>query len=155
MDPYPITERDRCAKFGDVTKNGVVFDWDLVNVNGGHFVLIRESRHSNEDIQLAEDCIRRDRDVVRLSVRNLEDSPEDLNEMTFVHVDCSQCGTLYKFPCTKEQFKLYYTPDRKLIQDIFPEIANPARAVLTQGNVCALCLPQLQDVTPVLTPYIR
>ena len=48
MTNYTITERDRCAAAGDVTKNGVVFDYELVSINGAHFTLIREPYHTDE-----------------------------------------------------------------------------------------------------------
>ena len=155
MRTYTTIERDRCANAVDVTKNGVVFDWELVNINGAGFTLIREPHHTDDDIRIAEEHLRRDRDVVRLSVALLEPSDEDPNSMTSVHVDCSQCGTLYQFPATRDQFQRYFATGRELIQDIFPEISNPARAVLSNGNVCALCLPQLEDVRPILAPYMR
>src|SRR5690349_18215661 len=155
MTNYTITERDRCAAAGDVTKNGVVFDYELVSINGAHFTLIREPHHTDDDIRIAEKHLRRDRDVVQLSVKRLESSDEDPTAMTSVHVDCSQCGTLYRFPATRDQFQRYFARDHELIQDIFPEIPIYARAVLTQGNVCALCLPQLEDVKPFLAPYMR
>jgi len=46
MRAYTTPERDRCASFGDVTKNGVIFDWELVNINGAAFTLIREPHHT-------------------------------------------------------------------------------------------------------------
>lgn len=155
MTTYTTTERDRCANAGDVTPNGVVFDWELVNINGAGFTLIREPHHTDDHIRIAEEYLRRERDVVRLSVATLDASDEDPAAITSVHVDCSQCGTLYKFPATRDQFRRYFTTDRELIQEIFPEITNPARAVLSQGHVCALCLPQLEDVRPHLAPYMR
>ena len=155
MRTYTTTERDRFAKFGDVTKNGVVFDYQLASSAGAAFTLIREPRHTDDDIQIAEEHLRRDRDVVSLSIALLDNSAEDPNEMTSVHVDCSQCFTLYEFPATKAQFNRYFATGRELIQDIFPELPCPARAVLSQGNVCALCLPQLEDVRPILAPYMR
>jgi hypothetical protein len=155
MTTYTTTERDSCANSGDVTPNGVVFDWELVNINGAGFTLIREPHHTDDDIRIGEEYLRYERDVVRLSVAMLDASDEDPAAMTSVHVDCSQCGTLYRFPATRDQFRRYFATSRELIQNIFPEIANPARAVLSQGNVCALCLPQLEDVRPTLAPYIR
>jgi len=155
MTTYTTAERDRCANAGDVTRNGVVFDWELVNIHGAGFTLIREPHHSDNQIRIAEEYLRRERDVVRLSVAMLDASDEDPAATTFVHVECSQCGTLYKFPSTRDQFRRYFATDRELIQELFPEIANPALAVLSQGNVCALCLPQLEDVRPVLAPYMR
>lgn len=117
--------------------------------------MIRESHHTDDDIRIAEEHVRRDHDVVQLSVATLEPSNEDPTRMTFVHVDCSQCGTLYRFPATRDQFQRYFASGRELIQNIFPELPIPAHAVLTQGNVCALCLPQLEDVRPLLAPYMR
>lgn len=155
MTTYTITERDRCAAAGDVTKNGVVFDYELVSINGAHFTLIREPHHTDDDIRIAEEHVRRDHDVVQLSVARLESSDEDPTSMTSVHVHCSQCGTLYRFPATRDQFQRYFASRRELLQNIFPELPIPARAVLTQGNVCALCLPQLEDVRPFLAPYMR
>jgi len=155
MTTYTITERDRCAAAGYVTKNGVIFDYELVSINGAHFTLIREPHHTDDDIKLAEEHVRRDHDVVGLSVGCLEPSNEDPTATTSVHVDCSQCGTLYRFPATRDQFRRYFASGRELIQNIFPELPIPARAVLTQGNVCALCLPQLEDVRPLLAPYMR
>jgi hypothetical protein len=155
MRTYTSTERDRFAKFGDVTKNGVVFDYQLASSAGAAFTLIREPRHTDDDIRIAEEHLRRDRDVVSLTVALLENSTENANDMISVHVECSQCFTLYEFPATKAQFNCYFATGRELIQDIFPELPNPARAVLSQGNVCALCLPQLEDVRPILAPYMR
>jgi|SRR5215211_5985150 hypothetical protein len=155
MTTYTITERDRCAAAGDVTKNGVVFDYELVSIYGAHFTLIREPHQTDDDIRIAEEHVRRDHDVVQLSVARLESSDEDPTSMTSVHVHCSQCGTLYRFPATRDQFQRYFASRRELLQNIFPELPIPARAVLTQGNVCALCLPQLEDVRPFLAPYMR
>jgi hypothetical protein len=155
MTTHTISERDRCAAAGYVTTKGVVFDYELVSINGAHFTLIREPHHTDDDIRIAEEHVRRDHDVVQLSVACLESSNEDPTSMTFVHVDCSQCGTLYRFPATRDQFQRYFASARELIQNIFPELPIPARAVLTQGNVCALCLPQLEDVRPFLAPYMR
>lgn len=155
MTTFTINERDRCAAAGYVTKNGVVFDYQLVSINGAHFILIREPHHTDDDIRIAEEHVRAEHDVVQLSVARLESSNEDSTSMTSVHVDCSQCGTLYRFPATRDQFQRYFASGRELIQNIFPELPIPALAVLTQGNVCALCLPQLEDVRPFLAPYMR
>lgn len=155
MTTFTINERDRCAAAGYVTKNGVIFDYELVSINGAHFILIREPHHTDDDIRIAEEHVRSEHDVVQLSVARLESANEEPTSMTSVHVDCSQCGTLYRFPATRDQFRRYFARGPELIQDIFPELAIPARAVLTQGNVCALCLPQLEDVRPFLAPYMR
>ena len=68
MDTYTQDQIARFRKFGDVTKNGVVFDWWLVNSNGAGFCLIREPHHTDEDIERAKHHIRNDRDVVTMRV---------------------------------------------------------------------------------------
>jgi len=61
---YTRAEVDRMRKFGDETKNGVVFDWWLRSAAGAGFCLIREPHHNDQDIEAARQQIRRDRDVV-------------------------------------------------------------------------------------------
>lgn len=125
MRTYTTTERDRFAKFGNVTKNGVVFDYQLASAAGAAFTLIREPHHTDDEIRIAEEHLRRDRDVVSITVAFLENSTEDPNDLTSVHVDCSQCFTLYEFPATKAPFKRYFATGREAIQDIFPELPTP------------------------------
>lgn len=60
---YTREQVERFRKFHDVTKNGVVFDWWLVNCNGAGFCLIREPHHTDEDMFQAIQYIKRDRDV--------------------------------------------------------------------------------------------
>lgn len=67
---YTRAAVDRLRKFGDVTPNGVVFDWELVSAEGASFVLVREPHHGDVDIDEAKRYLRGDRDVVRLSVEN-------------------------------------------------------------------------------------
>jgi len=62
---YAPAQVERHRKFGDVTKNGVVFDYDLT-YSGAMFGLIREAHHTDEDIERAAAELRRDRDVVGL-----------------------------------------------------------------------------------------
>ena len=61
---YTQAEVERFRKFGDVTPNGVVFDWGLAGPNGASFTLIRESHHTDEDIEKAKRYLNRERDVV-------------------------------------------------------------------------------------------
>jgi hypothetical protein len=69
-----------------------------------------------------------------------------LAELTELLRDCCNCGTVYRFVVTRDQALRYHQrPRTELIQDIFPDIPIPARAVLTQGNMCGLCLPQLNE----------
>lgn len=62
---------DRLRKFGDVTPNGVVFDWELAGPGGASFILVREPHHTDADIDEAKRYLKSERDVVRLSVENL------------------------------------------------------------------------------------
>lgn len=62
---YAPAQVERYRKFGDVTSNGVVFDYDLCSA-GAMFGLIREAHHTDENIEKAAAELRRDRDVVGL-----------------------------------------------------------------------------------------
>ena len=76
MRTYTTAQRDRFAKFGDVTKNGVVFDWELASIAGAAFTLIREPHRTDADMQLAEHHLRSNRDVVSLSMPILKTRPK-------------------------------------------------------------------------------
>jgi len=65
---------ERCRKFGDVTRNGIVFDWELASSAGAAFELFREPHHTDDDIAKAESQLRQDRDVVSVSVTNVSES---------------------------------------------------------------------------------
>src|SRR5262245_32048877 len=67
MKYYSRADVEKERKHGNVTSNGVVFDWWHVNINGAGFALIREPFHTDEDMQKAERLIRGDRDVITLS----------------------------------------------------------------------------------------
>lgn len=62
---YTPAQVERIRKFGDTTRNGVVFDYDLCSA-GAMFGLIREAHHTDADIETAANELRRDRDVVGL-----------------------------------------------------------------------------------------
>ena len=64
MTTYTRKEVERFRKSGNVTENGVVFDWWLVNCDGAGFCLIREPHHTDDDIKKAREHIKNDRDVV-------------------------------------------------------------------------------------------
>lgn len=85
----------RCAKIGDVTRNGVVFDWWLASSAGAGFELFREPRHSDADIEEAKRHLHADRDVVgRIRVTVLD---EDIN----AHLNpryLAYCTAHYKTP---------------------------------------------------------
>lgn len=66
---YTPQELEACRRHGDVTPNGVAFDWWLVSSDGAGFALLQEPRHTPEDIGLAKRQLRDDRDVVTLQVR--------------------------------------------------------------------------------------
>lgn len=67
---------------------------------------------------------------------------------------CSHCSTLYKFSVSREQQERYYAEPRiEPIQNIFPELPIPARAVLSQGNVCALCTSPSKATADALKPF--
>ena len=68
---YTREEVERFRNFGNVTDNGVVFDWGLAGSEGAVFVLLREPHHTNEDIAKAKALIRRDRDIVWIRVERI------------------------------------------------------------------------------------
>ena len=57
---------DRCKDAGDVTPNGVCYEWGLAGPNGAWFVLLKEPKHTKEDLRIAERYLRSQRDVVNL-----------------------------------------------------------------------------------------
>ncbi|WP_425952934.1 hypothetical protein [Ralstonia pseudosolanacearum] len=61
---YTPQDVDRFRRLGDVTSNGVAFDWDLAGSAGARFTLIREGHHAAADIDEAARELKRDRDVV-------------------------------------------------------------------------------------------
>lgn len=67
---------ERCGRFGDVTRSGVIFAYELAGPAGAAYELFREPRHTDEDIEAAKSQLRRDRDVVSISVTTV--SPEEM-----------------------------------------------------------------------------
>jgi hypothetical protein len=66
-----IKRVERCKKFGDVTSNGVVFDWGLAGPGGAWFTLFKEKHHTEEDIKQAKHYLHAKRDVVDLYVKKV------------------------------------------------------------------------------------
>ena len=64
MDEFDKSRMERCRHFGDVTKNGIVFDYELVNADGAAFWLYVEPKHTDNDIANAKAHLMRERDVV-------------------------------------------------------------------------------------------
>src|ERR1700694_4557734 len=87
---YPVTEAkwrypvlgelrkrmDRCRRFGNVTLNGVVFAYELAGPHGADYELFREPKHTDDQIEAAKSQLRRDHDVVSISVTEV--SAEEL-----------------------------------------------------------------------------
>ena len=68
--------RTACAKArwqGEVTPIGVAFSSGSVNINGCAFELLRQSHHTDEDIQRAKRQLRDQRDVTGISVIRVPD----------------------------------------------------------------------------------
>jgi hypothetical protein len=59
---------ERCRRFGDVTLSGVIFAYELAGADGAAYELFREPRHTDADIDVAKEQLRRDHDVVSISV---------------------------------------------------------------------------------------
>jgi hypothetical protein len=61
---YCASDVERNRRFGEVTSNGVVFDYTLAGSFGATFTLIREEGHSDEDLEIAAKELWRYRDVI-------------------------------------------------------------------------------------------
>jgi hypothetical protein len=59
---------ERCRRFGNVTLNGVVFAYELAGPQGADYELFREPKHTDDQIEAAKSQLRRDHDVVSISV---------------------------------------------------------------------------------------
>ena len=64
VDGYAPELLAAARRIGDVTPNGVAFDWWLVSAEGAGFALLREAQHSDDDIERARRHLLADRDVV-------------------------------------------------------------------------------------------
>ena len=59
---------ERCRTFGDVTRNGVVYDYELAGPNGAAFELFRQPTHTDLVIEHAKAELRSSHDVVGIRV---------------------------------------------------------------------------------------
>jgi hypothetical protein len=65
-------QMERCRAMVEITDGDVVYDYELVNIDGAAFRLFREPHHTDADIAAATDRIKTDRDVVgRIKVISL------------------------------------------------------------------------------------
>lgn len=80
MNNYTIEQVKRFREFGDVTRSDVAFDWYLASSAGAGFILIREPRHTDDDIRRAKDQIRSDRDVVCMRVTRVDFNSKEETE---------------------------------------------------------------------------
>jgi hypothetical protein len=62
---------ERCRKLGEVTENGVVYDWELAGPSGAAYELFREPRHTDQDIAEADKHLRAHHDVVTMRVTRI------------------------------------------------------------------------------------
>ncbi len=62
---------NRCLRFGDITGNGIVFDWGLAGPNGAWFLLFKEPQHTKDDIDRAKHWLRQRRDVVSIETQEI------------------------------------------------------------------------------------
>ena len=60
--------RDKCKRHHDVTSNGIAFTWDLAGMDGASFTLLKETKHTDGDINFAKSELRSQRDVVSIRI---------------------------------------------------------------------------------------
>lgn len=63
---YTVAERDRIIAFGDVTTNGIPYDWGLAGPDGAWYTLLVNSEHTDSDIKKAAVELFMQQDVVGL-----------------------------------------------------------------------------------------
>ena len=73
---YNEADVSRFLELGDVTENAVTFDSWMVGSSGMDFCLLQQPHHTRNDIALAKRYLRRDRDVIRITVVEV-DPPAD------------------------------------------------------------------------------
>ena len=62
----------RCRNHGEITGNGVVFDYELAGPGGASFELFREEHHTDKDMSEAKDWLRGSRDVVTIHITTVK-----------------------------------------------------------------------------------
>lgn len=65
---YTATDVERFRELGDITENGVTYDSWLVGSSGMSFCLLQQPQHSGADIAMAKRYLKRDRDVIQITV---------------------------------------------------------------------------------------
>jgi hypothetical protein len=65
---YSTADVERYRELGDVTENGVTYDSWMASSNGMTFCLLQQPQHTPADIAMAKRYLKRDRDVVRITV---------------------------------------------------------------------------------------
>ena len=70
--PFTRSDYDKCLRYGDITPNGVAFRWELAGPQGARFCLLRTADVSAEMIADAKAYLRRERDVVKITVEDVE-----------------------------------------------------------------------------------
>ena len=58
----------KAIRLGDITSNGVAYEWSLSGPNGASFTLLRQSNHTDEDISEAKRILRNNRDVTSIKI---------------------------------------------------------------------------------------
>ena len=59
---------EKAKKWGNVTGNGIAYEWELAGSEGASFLLLREPHHTDEDIKQAKRYLCAHRDVVSISI---------------------------------------------------------------------------------------
>ena len=68
-----ILERvEYCKQSGDVTENGIPYEWYVTGSNGAHFILLVGEGHTMKDIVAAKRWLRREHDPVCIRWERVE-----------------------------------------------------------------------------------
>jgi hypothetical protein len=74
---YTVTDVERFHELGDITENGVTYDSWMVGSSGMRFCLLQQRHHSATDIAMAKRYLKRDRDVIQITVAEVDKQPEN------------------------------------------------------------------------------
>ena len=72
MKETGISRIQRAIRFGDVTDNGIAFEWGLAGMEGAWFTLLPEDCHTALDVEKAKKELRSQRDVVTLRIERIK-----------------------------------------------------------------------------------
>jgi len=67
----------------EYTDNGVAYTYDICSSEGASFILYPNSNHSKADVKIAKAWLRRQHDVVSLSIASDEDRDQDYRAAIF------------------------------------------------------------------------